>query len=250
MSQEVMVRGAVIFLVLFVALLYYFSLRARSGKVPTLRRIRAFETLKGLPGRAIENGGSLHLALGSGSVVNETTADSLAGLNVLNYLGEQAAATGESPTVTMADPMLMVLAQNTLRAAHNQDTERAEEAYRRVQWVAPQPAAYAAGVMGQLTLDKVEANVMVGSFGDEYLLIGEQAVQQGIPQVGGASQPTTLPFVYVTTPDGLMGEEIYAAGAYLQNHPTHLASLVTQDAMRWLIGLTILGGIIWATVVN
>ncbi len=248
MSQELMVRGAVIFLILFVVLIYYFSLRARSGQVPTLRRIQAFETLKGLPGRAIESGGNLHLALGSGSMVNETTSDSLAGLNVLNYLGEQAAATGVSPIVSMADPMVMLFAQNALRAAHGEDTERAEEAYRRVQWLAPQPAAYAAGVMGQLGLDKVEANVMVGSFGDEYLLIAETAVQQGIPQVGGASQPGTLPFVYVTTPDGLMGEEIYAAGAYLQNHPTHLASLVAQDTMRWLIGLLILGGIIVATV--
>jgi hypothetical protein len=231
-----------------VALIYYFSLRAKSGQVPTLRRIRAFETLKGLPGRAIESGGNLHLALGSGSVVNETTADTLAGLTTLKYLGEQAAATGVSPLVSMADPMVMLLAQNTLRAAHGEDTERAEEAYRRVQWQAPQPAAYAAGVMGQLSLDKIESNVMVGSFGDEYLLMAETAVQQGIPQVGGASQPTTLPFVYTTTPDGLMGEELYAAGAYLQDHPTHLASLVAQDTMRWLIGLLILGGIIVATV--
>jgi hypothetical protein len=190
----------------------------------------------------------LHLALGTGSVVNQTTADSLAGLAVLNYLGEQAAAIGVSPNVSMADPIVMLLAQNALRVAHGEDIERAEESYRRVQWIAPQPAAYAAGVMGQLSLDKVDANVMVGSFSDEYLLMGEYAARRGITQVGGASQPNTLPSVYVTTPNALLGEEIYAAGAYLQNRPAHLASLVTQDTMRWFIGLLILGGVIVATV--
>jgi hypothetical protein len=248
MDQELLMRGAVIFLLIFIVALYYFTLRVRSGKVPTLRRIQAFETLKGLSGRAIEAGGDLHLSLGSGSVVNETTSDSLAGLAVLNYVTEQAATTGVSPTISMADPVVMLLAQNMLRAAHAGNTERAEEAYRRIQWMAPQPAAYAAGVMGLLGTDKMEANVMVGSFGDEYLLIGEMAARQGIALVGGASNPDTLPFVYVSTQDALLGEEIYAAGAYLQNRPAYLASLVAQDTMRWLIGLLILGGIVVATL--
>lgn len=248
MSQELLMRGAIIFLLIFVVALYYFTLRVRNGKVPTLRRIQAFETLKGLPGRAIEAGGDLHLSLGSGSVVNETTSDSLAGLTVLNYVAEQAATTGVSPTISMADPMVMLLAQNILRAAHAEETERAEEVYRRVQWVAPQPAAYAAGVMGLLATDQVEANVMVGNFGDEYLLMGETAARKGIVQVGGASNPDTLPFVYVSSREALLGEEIYAAGAYLQNRPAHLASLVAQDTMRWLIGLFILGGIVIATL--
>jgi len=247
-SQEFMVRGAVIFILIFVAVLYFFTLRVRSGRIPTLRRIPAFEMLKGLHGRAVEMGRDLHLSLGSGGLLNETTADSLAGLNALNYLAEQAATTGVPPTISMADPMVMLFAQNALRAAHGDDTERAEEAYRHVQWIAPQPAAYAAGVMNLLNINKAEATVMLGYFGDEYLLIGESAAQRGIAQVGGASNPNTLPFVYATAQESLLGEEIYAAGAYLQKRPAHLASLIAQDTMRWLIALFILGGIIVATL--
>jgi hypothetical protein len=181
-------------------------------------------------------------------LANETTADSLAGLAVLNYLAEQAATTGVPPTISMADPMVMLFAQNALRAAHAAVPEQAEEAYRHVQWIAPQPAAYAAGVMNLLNINKAGANVMLGHFGDEYLLMGETAAQRGMAQVGGASNPNTLPFVYVTAQEALLGEEIYAGGAYLQKRPAHLGSLMAQDTMRWLVALLVLGGIIIASL--
>jgi len=247
-SQELLVRGALVFLLIFVAAIYFFTLRARDGRPPLLRRIRAFDVLKSLPGQAVEAGRDLHLSLGVGSLVNETTADSLAGLAVLDYLAGQAEATGATPAISMSDPVVMLFAQNAVRAAHATDADQAEEAYRQIRWVAPQPAAYAAGVMNILNLDRPEANVMVGSFGDEYLLMGETALQRGITQVGGTSNPNTLPFVYATAKDALLGEEIYAAGAYLQKCPAHLGSLAAQDLMRWLVALFILGGIVIASV--
>lgn len=248
MSQEFLVRGAIAFLLVFGVALYFFTLRVRSGKTPLLRRIRAFDILKGLPGQVVEAGRDLHLSLGIGSLVNETTADSLAGLAMLDYLADQAATTGASPIISMADPMAMLFAQNAVRAAHTADADRAEEAYRRIRWVAPQPAAYAAGVMNILDLDRVEANVMVGYFGDEYLLMGETAARRGIAHVGGTSNPNTLPFIYASAQETLLGEEIYAAGAYLQKRPAHIGSLAAQDLMRWLVALFILGGIIIASV--
>jgi hypothetical protein len=247
-TPEFLVRAAIVILIVFVAAIYIFTLRVRSGRTPLLRRIRAFDVLQGLPGRAIEAGRDLHLSLGVGSLVNETTADSLAGLAVLDYLAEQAAATGVSPTISMADPTVMLFAQNTLRAAHAGDSDRAEEAYRHIRWIAPQPAAYAAGVMNILNIDQVEANVMVGSFGDEYLLMGETAARQGMAHIGGTSNPNTLPFIYASAQETLLGEEIYAAGAYLQKRPAHLGSLAAQDLMRWLVALFMLAGIVIASV--
>ena len=96
-------------------------------------------------------------------------------------------------------------------------------------------------------LENAEANVMVGNFGDEYLLMGEAAAWRNLDHVGGASNPNTLPFIYVTAQETLLGEEIYAAGAYLERIPAHIGSLVTQDAMRWLVAMIIIGGILVAT---
>ncbi|MCB9101492.1 MAG: hypothetical protein H6632_18280 [Anaerolineales bacterium] len=234
---------AFLFLLLFLGLLLFFSARVNRGQKPSLRRIQAFEAIKGFTGRAIEAGRALHLSLGTGSMADITTADSLAGLYTLDYLADQSATTGIPPIVSMADPTVMLMAQNTVRSAYGSDKVKAAEAYRDIRWIAPQPAAYAAGVMNLLSLDEVETNIMIGKFGDEYLLMGETAARRGTSHVGGASDPNTLPFIYATAQETLLGEEIYAGGAYLQKRPVHIASLLAQDTMRWIIGIVILGGV-------
>ena len=48
--------------------------------------------------------------------------------------------------------------------------------------------------------------------------------------------------LYASSPDALIGEELFAAGAYLDLDPAHAASLTVQDIFRWLIILALLGG--------
>jgi hypothetical protein len=244
MSPQIYLTVATIFLIEFILLIYYFTHRVRKGQLPNLRQIRGFERIKDATGQAIETGQPLHLSLGVGGMSNETTADTLAGLSVLSYLAEKAAVTGVSPIISMASPMVMLYAQNALRVAHANDPNLAEEAYRHIRWIAPQPTAYAAGVMNLLTLDDAQANVMVGNFGDEYLLMGEVAARRNVTHIGGTSNPSSLPFVYVSADETLIGEEIYAAGAYLRKRSSHIGSLVAQDTMRWIIVSIIFGGII------
>ena len=234
---------ALLFLLGFTGLLAFFTVRARAGSKPTLRRIRAFDAMKGLVGRAVESGRTLHVSLGVGSVANQTTADSLAGLTVLDFLSEQGADTGVPPVVSMADPTVMLLAQNGVRS-----TGGSPEAAQQVRLIAPQPAAYAAGVMNILDSDEVDGTVLVGKFGDEYLLMGETAARHRMAHIGGASDPNTLPFIYASAQEILLGEEIYAAGAYLKHIPAHIGSLVAQDTMRWLVAVVMLGGVLVATL--
>ena len=148
----------------------------------------------------------------------------------------------------MSNPTVMLFAQNSLRAAYKENNNTDVGASQNVRYVAPQPSAYAAGVMSMLNTDKPEATAMVGEFGDEYLLMGESAALRGVSQVAGASDPNTLPFVYVSADESLLGEEMYAAGAYLQKHPSHVGSLLAQDTMRWVVGLVILGGVLIASL--
>ena len=106
--------------------------------------------------------------------------------------------------------------------------------------VAPAPTAYAAGVMGLLDRQPFSANVMIGAFGDEYLLMGETGARKGMHQVVGAADPRTLPFVYATAEEALIGEEMFAGGAYTAGRPVQIASLVAEDWIRWLVVLGIL----------
>jgi len=210
----------------------------RGGR-PDLRPIPAFDALRGLTARAIEAGRTLHVSLGLGGITGDTTADSLAGLTVLEYLADQSAAAGAPAVVSLADPTLLPLANSVVRRAYGADQEGAAQALRRLRWVAPEPAPYAAGVMGLLGGEQVDANVMVGAFGDEYLLMGEAANRRGIVHIGGASDPNVLPFVFATADETLMGEDMYTAGAYLLDKPWHIGSLLAQDFLRWLIVIAV-----------
>jgi len=228
-----------LFLVAFLPVLYLSGRRVQKGDFPDLRSIPAFDTLQGVTARAIETGRAVHISLGLGGVTGDTTADSLAGLSALEYLADQSAAAGAPPIVTLADPTLLPLAQDTIRRPYGADQEEAARATRHVRWIAPEPAAYAAGVMGVLGIEVVDDNVMIGEFGDEYLLMAEAAHRRQITHIGGATDPNVIPFVFATADQALMGEELYAAGAYLKHKPWHIGSLLTQDFMRWIIVIVI-----------
>ncbi len=240
-EQTIMV--AVLFLLLFVGLIAYFSMRIKNGYRLTLRQIPAFAVMRRLMAETVESGRKLHLSVGLGGIANETTADTLAGISVLEAVTTHSAKTGEPAIITMADPMVWLLSQNVARATHKKIPANIIKTAQDIRWIAPQSAAYAAGVMNILNDEEVNANIMVGNLGDEYLLMGETAAHNKIEQVGGASNPNTLPFIYASTRNILLGEEIYAAGAYLQKIPAHLASVLTQDVVRWLVVLLILGSI-------
>ncbi len=241
-------RLMALFLITFLPAMILAGWRARRGNIPDLRPIRAFDALRGLTARAIEAGRALHVSLGVGGVASDAAGDSLAGLKVLEYLADQSAAAGVPAVVSVADPTLLPVAQGVASRPYGADREGAAEAVRHVRWIAPEPAAYAAGVMGILGDEGVDANVMVGAFGDEYLLMGEAAARREIAQVGGASDPNVLPFVFATADEMLMGEDMFAAGAYLSGESWHIGSLLAQDLMRWLIVWVIIAAVIINTL--
>ncbi len=224
-----------LFVIVFLPVLYISRWRIQKGGFPDLRPISAFDMLRGVTARAIEAGRAVHVSLGLAGIHSDVTADSLAGLMALKYLAHQSAAAGALPVITMADATLLPLAQDTIRRPFGPDGDEATLAARQVRWIAPEAAAYSAGVMDILGSEAVEATVMIGAFGDEYLLMGEAARRRGITQVGGASDPNVVPFVFASADQALVGEDLYAAGAYLTRNVWHVGSLLAQDFMRWVI---------------
>lgn len=222
-------------LAVFLAALALFLLthrQVRLGRRPLTRPLIAFQRLNDYASQAAEAGRAMHVSLGTAGIGGAAVADALAGLWVLERLAEQAAATGQRLIVTLADSTLLPLAQDILRRAYERVGLGSEYDPLQVRLLAPNPIAYAAGAMGLLSREPVSVNVMLGSFGDEFLLISENGVRRGLPQLGGASSPAVLPFVQLSMDHPLWGEEIYAGGAYLSAVPSHLASLFVEDWLR------------------
>lgn len=254
-------RSLVLFLV-FLPLFFFASWVVKRGLPISLRPIGAYDTLKRLLAQAAEAGRPVHLSVGIGGIGDRSTADTMAGLTILDYIAERAAISASPPIVTLANPTALPVAQDLLRRAYRRHGYPEEFDPTRARFVAPDPLAYtgqtpnpalysagqndafpyAVGTMRLLTQQPLVANVMVGTFGDEFLLLAETGAQRGLNQIGGTSATRVLPFVYTSVANPLIGEEIYAGGAYLASRPWHIGSLFAQDMMRWaLVGLVVLG---------
>jgi hypothetical protein len=227
-------------LLLVLPILFYLASRVRSGKAGELRRLPGMEELPGSVGRSAETGQPLHVSVGVAGVGGVATAETWAGLTLLTQIADEAAACDTPLIVTVADATVLPLAQDILRRAYVRHGNPDGYDPAQVRFVAPTPTAYAAGVMGLLERESVTGNVMVGAFGDEYLLMGETGARLGLQQVVGAADPMVLPFVYASADETLVGEEMFATGGYTTRSPMQVGSLLTQDWARWAVIAVIL----------
>lgn len=216
---------------------FYFLYRApRSKSRPELRPIPAFDSMKKLLSRAAETGQAVHVSVGTASVAGPQAAETMAGLYTLEFLADRAANSDIPPLVTLTDPTTVPAAMDQLRRAYERQGYPDEYRFDQTRFIAPpvngSAIPYAAGVMEILNHEPVAANVMIGSFGDEFLLMTEPGAQHNTYQISGSSNPIVLPFVQMTATEPLLGEEIFAAGAYLLNRVGHYTSLVAQDIFR------------------
>jgi hypothetical protein len=205
--------------------------------------------MEGLPelvGRSAETGSPLHVSVGVAGVGGSLTSDTWAGLALLSQLANEAAACDTPLIVTVSDATVLPIAQDIIRRAFARNGNPEGYDPTQVQLVAPNNMAYAAGVSGILEREPLTANVMVGQFGDEYLLMGETGARLGVRQIVGTADPSTLPFVHASADETLTGEEIYAGSAYTARRPIQIGSLLAEDWLRWLV----VAGILVATVLK
>ena len=207
-----------------------------------LREIPALTRLYRTLGLSIEDGTRLHISLGSGSLLDARGGSALAGLALLRHIAERT-STSDKPSVASAgDPTLGLLTQDTLQAGYQ--AAAVEELYvptsGRVTGLSP--FGYAAGAMNIMKNENVSANIVVGHFGSEAGLLAEASDRENMILIGASDELSGQSVLFANTQDALIGEELFAAGAYLGAGPSHIASLTLQDILRWFVILALLGG--------
>lgn len=223
-----------------VLLLVLTFLRRRSPA--TLRPIAAYERLNRSVGLAVENGTRLHISLGRGSLFTARGGSALAGLAMLRRLAERTSVSDRPPIVTSGDASLAILSQDTLQSGYR--AAGAEEQYRLStgRLTGLSPFAYAAGTMPVTRDEYVSTNVIMGDFGAESALLADAAERENTNLIAASDNLSAQSIFYASSQDPLIGEELFAAGAYVGAGASHEASLNAQDILRWLIILAIIIG--------
>jgi hypothetical protein len=225
---------------------------ARRNWLPPLRDMPAYQLIHDAITQSTETGNPVHLSLGMGGIHDTNTLETVASLAALELMSEQPAVTTNRPIVTTANPTTLLLAQDMLGSALREREQHHQHDLLTVQFIGGQAgasgvtdvggglggnanAAYAAGVMDVLEHQPLSANVMLGHFDDDYLLMGEANTRREITHVAGSANPNALPFMQATATHTLLGEEIFAAGAYLRGTTWERAGVLTQDIARWIL---------------
>jgi len=191
---------------------------------------------------AVENGTRLHISLGRGNFFTTRAGSALAGLALLRRLAERTSLSDRPPVVTSGEAALAVLSQDTLQSGYR--AVGAEDQYRFTtgRLAGLTPFSYAAGTMSTIHDESVSANIFIGDFGAESALLAEASDRENTSLIAASDNLSAQSIFYATSQDPLIGEELFAAGAYVGAGASHEASLNVQDILRWLIILAILIG--------
>ncbi|MBM4040940.1 MAG: hypothetical protein FJ290_20770 [Planctomycetes bacterium] len=231
--------AAILILAFFAALLACLW-RARRGRVPYIRRIPGIVALEEAMGRATELGQPVIFAVGG---TNIQAIETHAALAILGHVARLAARL-RTPFITLvrvADvyPVTEEIVRQAYTAEGVPDLFNPSE---QVRFLSSDSVVYAMGTARLIEESKAGCALFFGAFDFSSLLMAEPGTRMGVMQLAGDPSLFQIPFFVCACDYTILGEEYYAAGAYLSADPTARATLVGQDLIKAAIaGLILLG---------
>ncbi len=214
----------------------------RRKSPPTFRDIPAYTHLRQAIGRVVEDGSRLHVSLGRGALITPQSASALEGLALARRLADLTSASDQPPVVTSGDPTLAILSQDTLQAA-SRAAGQASYDPTAARLTGLTPFSYAAGTLPVIRDENVSTNVLMGNFGLEASLLLDASENEDAATLAASDSLPAQAILYAGGHDPIIGEELFAAGAYVDAGPLHISSLTVQDILRWILVFAILGGV-------
>lgn len=221
--------------VVFAGLLLLVLALPKGRRTPKLRVIPALTRLYRAMGLSVEDGTRLLLSLGPGDLISRSGAPALAGFALLRHLAARTSLSDRPPVAVAGDAALALLAQDTMEAGYR--SAGAAEFYQPTsgRLTGLTPFSSIAGTMPIVRDESVSATVLMGHFGVEAALLADAAERENTLLIGSSDDLASQAALFASANEALIGEELFAAGAYLDGSPARAASLTVQDVLRWLI---------------
>jgi hypothetical protein len=237
---------AVILVVVCGSVVFYIAL-ARRGIDLKVRKIAGLEAVDEAVGRATEMGRSCLFIPG---IQDMNDIQTIAGLNVLGRVSRVAAEFDAKVEVPTSRSLVMTAAREVVQASYlsvgrpdafNQDL---------IYYVTDEQFGFVAYIQGMMARERPAACFYMGAFFAESLILAEMGNTIGAIQVAGTAMPAQLPFFVAACDYTLIGEEFFAASAYLSGEPDQLGSLKGQDVGKIIVAVGIVVGVALATLAN
>ena len=225
----------------FTAMVLAFINMARKGKEFYVRPLAGIEAVDEAIGRATEMGRPILYVLGLGSAADIAT---IASFTILNRIAKKTAEHKTKILVPCNDPIVMSVAQETVRAGYLDAGRPDMYQEENIFYITSMQFAYVAAVNGIMLREKTATNFYLGKFYAESLILAETGSVAGSIQISGTDEIAQIPFFVAATDYTLIGEELYAASAYLGREPLLLGALKAQDLAKAIVMISlVLGGL-------
>lgn len=217
--------------------------RALRGEDLYVRRIPAIDAFDEATGRAAELGRPMSFTTSNTDVGPVLYAC----LGVLYYVARKAAQYKTKLLLPQKSAEVMAISEDTLRDAYRDEGKLASFDSRNVLYLSEEQFAFAAGYIGLIQRERVATAFLFGFFAAEALLLAEAGQQVGAMQIAASISPEQVAFFVCTCDYTLIGEELFAASAYLTREPIQLGTLCGQDRAKLLFLVLIVVGVGIAT---
>jgi hypothetical protein len=213
--------------------------KARKGQDLFIRRIAGLEAVEEAVGRATEMGRTVLFVPGINDMDDVQT---LAGLSILRTIARKAAEYDTPIDVPVSRSLVMSAGRETVKEAYL--AAGRPDAYREdyVHYITDAQFGYVAAVDGIMVRERPAATFYMGAFFAESLILAETGNSIGAIQVAGTAMPAQLPFFVAACDYTLIGEELFAASAYLSQEPRMLGSLKGQDVGKVIAMVFLVAG--------
>ncbi|MCL4198109.1 MAG: fibronectin type III domain-containing protein [Phycisphaerales bacterium] len=215
-----------ILLVVICGAVVYFIEAARGGKDLKVRKIAGLEAVDEAVGRATELGRSVLFINGIQDINDIQT---IAGLTVLGNVARRTAEYDATLEVPTSRSLVMTTARETVQAAYLSAGRPDAYNENNIYYLTDEQFGFVASVTGRMVREKYAACFYMGAFYAESLILAETGNSIGAIQVAGTAMPSQLPFFVAACDYTLIGEEFFAASAYLSGEPHQMGSLKGQD---------------------
>jgi hypothetical protein len=228
----------------FGGLVFYTISHAKRNHI-FLRRIPGLDAVDEAIGRSTELGKPILYLTGAHDMSDPST---IAAAVILGRVAQRTAAYETELMVPHRDPITMAVCQEITKQAYLEagkpDLFKEDSNF----FITSDQFSYTAAVDGIMLRKKPAANFFMGSYFAESLLLTETGASTGAIQIAGTDSDHQLPFFVTTCDYTLIGEELYAASAYLSKEPIQIGTLRGQDIGKAVILTAIMIGTVLATI--
>ena len=218
----------------------YYIYHAQKGAKLFIRRIAGLSALDDAVGRATEMGRPVLFVTGIKDVDDVQT---LAGISILAGVAKKTAEYDTELFVPCCMPLAYSMCQEVVKESYLRAGRPDAFSQDNIRYLTSDQFGFVAGVDGIMIREKVAATFYLGKFYAESLILAETGNSIGAIQIAGTAETAQLPFFVAACDYTLIGEELFAASAYLSGEPRLLGSLKGQDVGKAIMIVAIIVGI-------